>query len=72
MRKIKNNKDVLENIRFRKYLDIKMLPNNDSDYCVCLARLSHSIGINVKPLEQKLISGFFSAMKKCQVQIVNL
>lgn len=62
MRKIKNHKDELQNTRFRKFLDIKILPNNDSDYCVCLARLSHSIGIDVKPLDQKLISGFFNAM----------
>jgi len=64
MRKIKNHKTDIQDNRFRKYLNIKILPLTESDYCVTLARLSHSIGINVKPLDKKVIADFFSAMNK--------
>ncbi len=64
MRKIKNHKTHIQDNRFRRYLNIKILPLNESDYCVTLARLSHSIGINVKPLDKKVIADFFAAMNK--------
>jgi len=62
MRKIKNHKTDIQDNRFRRYLNIKILPLTESDYCVTLARLSHSIGINVRPLDKKVIADFFSAM----------
>ena len=63
LRKITKYKSEYQDYRFQKYLDIKILPKNESDYCETLARLSHSIGINVKRLDQKIIDNFYSALK---------
>lgn len=63
MRKITDYHSEIQSGRFNKYLDIKILPKNGSDYCTTLGRLSHSIGINVKPLESKIKAGFFDSMQ---------
>lgn len=63
MRKLKKYKTEIQDARFSKYLNIRILPKNDSDYCDTLGRLSHSLGINVKPISATLKSGFFGAMK---------
>lgn len=64
MRKIKNHKDDIQDVRFKKYLSIKILPTNESEYCETLARLSHSIGINVKSLDKNIVNNFFLALNK--------
>lgn len=68
MRKLNKYKTEIRDTRFTKHLNIKILPTNDSDYCETLGRLSHSLGINVKPISQTLKSEFFDTLKNMSQQ----
>lgn len=63
MRCLKRYNSDIQSPKFREILNSKILPNNSSEYCSILARLSHSIGTNVKPLSQNLKERFYKALK---------
>ena len=62
MQAIKRYNYITQSGTFRSILNPKILPNNDSEYCSMMARLSHSIGINVPKLSNELKTGFFNAL----------
>ena len=62
MQALKNYKSIIQSGTFRSILNPKILPNTDSEYCDIVARLSHSIGINVPKLSKELKADFFKAL----------
>lgn len=62
MRCLKRYKSDIESPIFREILSPKILPNNDSEYCSILAKLSHSIGTNVQPLSKTLKDNLYMAL----------
>ena len=62
MRCLKRYKSDIESPRFREILNPKIFPNNESEYCSILARLSHSIGTNVQPLSKTRKENLYKAL----------
>ena len=62
MRAISRYNHIIQSSQFRSILDPEILPHDNNEYCSIMARLSHSIGINVPKLSKKLKTGFFNAL----------
>lgn len=75
MQALKNYRSIIQSSTFKSILDSKILPNSDSEYCDIVARLSHSIGINVPKLSKELKANFFKALNNLsdpQSEFMNL
>lgn len=48
---------------FNKLMSSKLLPQNNSEYCSMMGRLSHAIGINITKLPSGTIQRFYKAME---------
>lgn len=62
LEKLLNNKTTLVDCKLGDILDVKFLPKNKEEYCELVARLSKSIGLNVKELSKELKSEFLRTM----------
>ncbi len=64
LEKLINNKSNLIDCKLGDMLNVKFLPKTRDEYSSLVARLSHSIGINVKKLSPELKAGFYDAMDR--------
>ena len=62
MRAISRYNHIIQSSQFRSILDPEILPHDNNEYCSIMARLSHSIGINVPKLSKELKTGLFDAL----------
>lgn len=64
MEKLIKYKSNLLDGRLGETVNVKFLPNNNSEYCNLIAKLANSIGLNVKKLPQETITSFNKTMDK--------
>lgn len=60
--KLIKNKSNLLDCKLGEIVNVKFLPKNNSEYCELVAKLSNSIGLNVKKLPEETIKSFNHTM----------